>query len=110
MISNTFSTSRSSWASTTLLARTSAMTRSFSRNIPPHLNRPPRLTLILRLTGECNDGGFLLDAREFAADPGLQLFQKADFLFRRKPDQYRDAITKKNSDAGLANPNRERDC
>ena len=50
------------------------------------------------------------NAREFASDPGLQLFQKADFIFRRKPDQYRDAIAKKNSDAGLANPNRERDC
>ena len=83
--------------------------KPFRQHIP-QLNRPSRLNLILGLAGECNDGGFLLNAREFAADPGLQLFQKAGFLFWRKPDQYRDAVAKKNSDAGLANPKRERDC
>jgi len=74
------------------------------------LNRPSRLNLILGLTDEGNNGGFLLKVRELATDPGLQPFQKAGFLFWRKPDQYRDAIAKKNSDAGLANPKCERDC
>jgi hypothetical protein len=75
----------------------------------PQLNRSSRLNLILGLTGERKYRGFLFKTRELATDPGLQSFQKADFIFRRKADQHRDAIAKKNRNAGFANPDRERD-
>jgi hypothetical protein len=76
----------------------------------PQLNRPTRLDLILilGLAGQRHDRGFLLETREPAADPRLQLFQKSGFIFRRKADQHRDAITKQHGNAGFADPDRER--
>jgi hypothetical protein len=42
-------------------------------------------------------------------DPGRQLFQETAFILRRKANQHHDAVAKQNSDAGLANSDRERD-
>ena len=82
--------------------------KPFQQHVP-QLNWSSGLNLILGSTGECDDRGFFLKTLKLAADPGLQPFQKAGLIFRRKADQYRDAIAKENGDAGFANPDRERD-
>jgi hypothetical protein len=82
--------------------------KPFQQHVP-QLNRSAGLNLILGSTGKCDDRGFFLKTLKLAADPGLQPFQKTGFIFRRKADQHRDAIAEKNGDAGLANPDRERD-
>src|SRR5580704_1262133 len=108
MISNTFATWRSSSASATLFQHVSNDQKPFQQHIPK-LNRSAGLDLILGSTGEGDDRGFFLKTFEPTADPGLQPFQKRGFIFRRKADQHRDAIAKQNGDAGLANPDCERD-
>ena len=81
--------------------------KSLRRHVT-ELNWSACLNLILGLTGERNDCGFFLKPREFAPDPGLQFFQKANLVLRRKADQHRHAIAEKNSDTGFAGPDRER--
>jgi len=48
----------------------------------PQLNRSSRLNLILGLTGERNNRGFILKALELPTDPGRQLSQEAAFVLR----------------------------
>jgi hypothetical protein len=74
----------------------------------PQLNRPSRRHLIFERTVDRDNRGFLLKTREPSIDPGLQPFQKTNFIFRRNTDQHRDAITKKYGDAGFAKPERKR--
>ncbi len=73
----------------------------FRRHIP-QLNRPARLDLIVGLIAARDKGGFFLEPRELAADPGRQFGQERGFIFRRKPDQHRDAVAKQHRDARLA--------
>ena len=82
--------------------------KSLQRHVP-QLNRSARLYLILGLAGDNDGHGFLLKAREPPADPGLQPFQEAAFVLGRNADQHRDAVAEQDGDAGLANPDRERD-
>jgi hypothetical protein len=74
----------------------------------PQLNRSSGLNLIFGSTGECDDSGFFLKTLKLATDSGFQPFQKAGFIFRGKTDQHRDAIAEENGDAGLPDPDRER--